>query len=214
MRDSAFKLGLAGRDILASRSPWMHEEEGRAQNMNLSYTLFDFNARGWADGDLPRLLERLSGEGFDGINVTFPFKQAAIAYLDDLSDDARKVGAVNTIAFRNGKFSGYNTDLTGFAQSVREGLGEIEGDRAVQIGAGGAGAATAHALLALGLGHLTIFDNDETRRQALCTNLGKLYGDRVRAGEDIVVATREAAGIINATPVGMAKYPGLPVPAA
>jgi shikimate dehydrogenase len=213
-QDTRFLTGLVGRDILASRSPWLHEQEADAQGVRLIYSLFDFTFREWIDDDLPRLLDAAERVGFAGVNVTFPFKQAVIAYLDDLSDGARRIGAVNTVSFAGGKRTGYNTDVTGFAESFTQGLPDVATDSAVQIGAGGAGSATAQALLESGITKLIIFDTDAARLNGLVTKLQSDFGhDRVGAGDDIGTAVKSADGIINATPIGMAKLPGLPLPA-
>ncbi len=211
----SFLTGLAGRDILASRSPWLHEQEADAQGIRLTYSLFDFTAREWGDDELPRLLEEAERIGFSGLNITFPFKQAVIAHLDSLSDGAARIGAVNTVAFTDGKRIGYNTDVTGFAESFRHGLPDVACDHVVQFGAGGAGSATAHALLESGVGQLTVFDTDQQRLNALVSKLQSDFGKgRAVAGEDLPACVASADGLVNATPMGMAKLPGLPLPAA
>ncbi|MFN3459173.1 MAG: shikimate dehydrogenase, partial [Novosphingobium sp.] len=155
------RSGLLGRSILASRSPELHEKEAQAQGLDLSYELFDFTARGWADSDLPAVLKRLVAEGFSGFNVTYPFKQAVVPLLDELDDTALAVGAVNTVSIHDGRLIGYNTDMAGFRDSVIEGLPDAEMDNVVQLGAGGAGAAVANALLSLGVGALQLVDVDQ-----------------------------------------------------
>lgn len=207
------KSGLIGRAILASRSPWLHEQEARAQGFELSYTLFDFDDRGWDDATLPDLLARLRDEGYAGANVTYPFKQAVIAHLDALADSAQAVGAVNTIAIRDGQLMGHNTDMIGFGESLRAGLPDAKLDRVLQLGAGGAGAAVANALMAAGVGRLELCDVDADRAQALAVTL------RQRFAADVVVRaagdhdTRAIDGIVNASPVGMQSQPGLPIAA-
>lgn len=214
VQDTRFLTGLVGRDILASRSPWLHEQEADAQGVRLTYTLFDFSDRGWGEEGLPKLLDAVERVGFAGVNVTFPFKQAVIAHLDDLSDGARRIGAVNTVSFAVGKRTGYNTDVTGFAESFAQGLPDVGTDCAVQIGAGGAGSATAQALLESGVKKLILFDTDTARRNDLVTKLQDDFGkNRVAVGEDIAGAAKAANGIVNATPIGMAKLPGMPLPA-
>jgi shikimate dehydrogenase len=213
-QESRFLTGLVGRDILASRSPWLHEQEGDAQNVRLSYILFDFSDRGWSEDDLPKLLDAVERVGFAGLNVTFPFKQAVIAYLDDLSDGAKRIGAVNTVSFAGGKRTGYNTDVTGFAESFTQGLPNAATDCAVQIGAGGAGSATAQALLESGVKKLILIDTDTARLTGLVAKLQSDFGqNRVAIGDDIVAAVKSADGIVNATPIGMGKLPGMPLPA-
>lgn len=207
--------GLVGRGILESRTPWMHEREADAQGLRLLYALFDFTDRGWADDDLPRLLDAAQRVGFAGLNVTFPFKQAVLAHLDSLSDGARAIGAVNTVAFRDGRRIGYNTDVTGFAEGFRAGLPGVPVERVLQVGCGGAGAATAHALLSMiGVEHLVLSDTDTARASALHGQLATTYGDaRVTLATDAVAAARDSEGIVNATPMGMAKFPGMPLSA-
>ena len=207
-------VGLIGRDIAASRSPWLHEGEARAQGLRLLYMLFDFAQRGWTEADLPRLLAALQMVGAAGCNVTYPYKQAVIGLLDELSPQARDVGAVNTIVLKDGRAVGHNTDVIGFADSLARGLCDRPYSSVVQVGAGGAGAATAHALMMHGVNHLQLFDIDNERASALAERLRAQYPSRrISIGGDLVVALAAADGMVNATPMGMAKMPGLPVPA-
>jgi shikimate dehydrogenase len=215
--DTGFLTGLVGRDIQASRSPWMHEREADAQGLRLVYSLYDFAARGWDETDLPRFLDAAALVGLDGVNVTHPYKQAVVPLLDGLSDGARRVGAVNTVKFEDGRRIGHNTDVTGFAESIDKGLPGVARARIVQMGAGGAGFATAHALLDLGVDELHIFDTDPARGAVLVAKLNAGFGargekPRAVAGQDVSATLARADGLVNATPVGMANYPGLPVP--
>lgn len=202
--------GLVGRAILASRSPWLHEQEARAQGLELTYELFDFTARGLDDSELPRLLRRLCDDDFRGVNVTFPFKQAVLGLLDELADCARSVGAVNTVAMRDGRLIGYNTDKTGFQDSLAQGLPDAALGHVLQLGAGGAGAAVAHALLALGAERLTLADADPDRAAELAARLGAVHGaGRVVVQDMAALATAGVDGIVNTTPMGMAAHPGM-----
>jgi shikimate dehydrogenase len=205
--------GLLGRGILESRTPWMHEQEADAQGLRMVYSLQDFTARGWSDEELPYVIDAAQRLGFSGLNITFPFKQAVLPLLDDLSDSARAIGAVNTVAFLDGQRIGHNTDVTGFASGFQTGLPDATMNRVLQIGCGGAGCATAHALLStLGAGHLALFDTDQARAQALHDQLADAYGaERVTIVADAAKAARDVDGILNATPVGMAKYPGMAI---
>jgi shikimate dehydrogenase len=205
--------GLIGRDILASRSPWLHEREADAQGVRLVYSLYDFAALGFDEADLPRMLDAAEALGFAGLNITHPYKQAIIAHLDDLSPAARKIGAVNTVAFAGGKRIGHNTDVSGFAESFRSGLPGVATNLVVQMGTGGAGSATAHALLETGVATLALFDQDAAKRAALADKLrGDFSTDRVSEPADLAEALGRADGIVNATPMGMARYPGSPIP--
>jgi shikimate dehydrogenase len=208
-----FLTGLIGTDICASRSPWLHEREADAQGVRLVYSLFDFTARGWDAADLPKLLAGAQIAGFSGLNVTHPFKQLVIAHLDGLSDVAQRIGAVNAVQFLDGKRIGHNTDVIGFTESMRAGLSGAELSHVVQVGAGGAGSATAHALLDLGVEHLVIFDKDDARMAPLVAKLSQDYGsNRVRAGADLAATLASVNGVVNATPLGMLNYPGSAVP--
>ena len=207
--------GLVGRGIVRSRSPWLHEQEGDAQGLRLAYSLFDFTDRGWGDDRLADMIAAAQLLGFAGLNITFPFKQAVIPLLDELSDGARAIGAVNTVAFRGGKRIGYNTDVTGFATSFKAGLPDVARGCVLQLGCGGAGSATAQALLAdIGAEHLVLYDTDQARAEALATQLAAQHGaGRVSVTSDAAGAAASADGIVNATPIGMAKFPGLPIAA-
>ena len=135
-----------------------------------------------------------------------------MAHLDELSPDARAVGAVNTVVFSNGRRVGYNTDWTGFFESFRRGLGDAGRARVVQFGAGGAGAAVAHALLTLDTGQLAIVDTDAARAKDLAGALCARFGaGRAMAAEHPADAVAAADGLVNTTPVGMAKFPGMVV---
>ena len=207
-----FRCGLIGRSITASRSPLLHEEEARAQGLALSYELFDFTERGLDDDALPALLAELRDAGFAGVNVTYPFKQAVIPLLDDLDESAELVGAVNTIAMRDGRLTGHNTDMRGFRDNVAENLPGVPMRAILQLGAGGAGSAVASALLSLGAERLEILDVDTARAEALAASLAARFGShRVTArapGDD---STAAVDGIVNATPIGMAAHPGMPL---
>lgn len=211
----AVRVGLLGREILASRSPWLHEQEARAQGFALTYELFDFSARGLRDEDLPAMLERVEREGFAGVNVTYPFKQRVLRLLTELSPGAERVGAVNTVRFTAGARTGHNTDVTGFAQAVRTGLARASLANVAQAGAGGGGSATAAALLGIGTRRLAIVDTDTARADGLVARLRTAFADRqIERADDWAEALRGADGIVNATPVGMAKQPGMAIPAA
>ncbi len=207
------RSGLIGRSILSSRSPWLHEQEAKAQGLELSYELFDFSERGLDDAALPGFLKRLAAEGYAGVNITYPFKQIVIPVLDFLSPSATLVGAVNTVEMRSGKLTGHNTDMEGFRESVKSGLGDIVGQHILQIGAGGAGAAVASALLDSGAATVRIADETASRAAALAQRLSAMFGAGRAVAEDLgQLSTKDVQGIVNATPVGMAAHPGLPLP--
>jgi shikimate dehydrogenase len=210
----AVLCGLIGSGIQASLTPAMHEREGAEQGLRYVYKLIDLTRLGLGAEALPELLAAAERMGFDGLNITHPCKQAVIPLLHDLSDDARALGAVNTVVLKDGRRVGHNTDWWGYAENFRRALPDVRKDRVVQMGAGGAGSAVAHALLTLGVGRLSIFDTDAARAEQVAADLAARFGaGRAVAGGDLADAVGEADGLVNTTPVGMAKYPGMPLPA-
>lgn len=204
--------GLIGRQIGASRSPWLHEREAEAQGLALTYTLFDFAATGADESQLGAQLDAVEAAGYSGVNITYPYKQAVIAHLNELSADAARVGAVNTVKFGDGRRVGYNTDVIGFAESMRAGLPHAVLGRVLQIGAGGGGAATGQALLELGVGTLIVCDRDEARAAALARKLRDNFGnERAIDVDDPLRVIADVDGIVNATPMGMAAAPQAPI---
>ena len=207
------RLGLIGSGIQASKSPVLHETEAAAQGIRCTYELIDLDQRGVGVDHLPSLLADAERQGFRGLNVTYPCKQAVIPLLDELGADAEAVGAVNTILFQDGRRKGYNTDAWGFAESFRREMQGASVATVTQIGAGGAGAATAFALLGLGAREVRIIDLDEGRASALAASLGLRFPDRkVLPMRSFAAALADAEGVVNATPVGMNKHPGSALP--
>jgi quinate/shikimate dehydrogenase (NAD+) len=211
-RPRSVLVGLIGSGIQASRTPAMHEREGAAQGVPYVYKIIDIDVLGLTAAALPELLTAACRFGFAGLNITHPCKQAVIPLLDDLSPDARALGAVNTVVFRDGRAVGHNTDWSGFAEAFRRTLADVARRRVVQFGAGGAGAAVAHALLTLGVDELSVVDTDRGRAERLAHDLcGRFGTGRALAADDTAQAVRAADGIVNTTPLGMAKYPGMPL---
>jgi shikimate dehydrogenase len=204
--------GLVGTGIQASRTPVMHELQGAAQGLRYVYKLIDLAALGLDPAVLPEVIEAARRFGFAGLNVTHPCKQSVIGHLDELTPDARALGAVNTVVFEKGRAVGHNTDWWGFSESFKRELPDVARRRVVQFGAGGAGAAVAHALLTSGVQEVAIVDTDRARAETLARDLSGRFGSgRAVADQDIPPAVAAADGIVNATPIGMAKYPGTPL---
>lgn len=207
-------LGLIGSGIQRSLTPAMQEQEAAHNGMRLHYQLIDLDLSGGSAEDLPLLLKAARMMGYAGLNITYPCKQAVIPHLDELSDEARAMGAVNTVVIRDGRLIGHNTDGSGWARGFTRALPDADLRCAVLLGAGGAGAAIAHAALRLGVQALRILDVDPARAQALAAELNRLHeGERACGWTDVAAALDGATGLIHATPTGMDKLPGLPLPA-
>ncbi|HUH41193.1 MAG TPA: shikimate dehydrogenase [Castellaniella sp.] len=208
----ALLLGLIGEGISESLSPTLYEDEASHHGILCIYQRIDLDELGLGPAHLPELLTAAERFGFAGLNITHPCKQAVMAHLHELSDEARAIGAVNTVVLRGGRRIGHNTDHYGFLQNMRENLGTRSVDYVVQLGAGGAGVAVADATLRLGAGTLHLFDQVEARAQALARTLQSRFPQaKVLAGGDLAQAMRQADGLVNATPVGMRKHPGTPL---
>jgi shikimate dehydrogenase len=210
-----YRTGLIGAGIGESLSPALHEAEARAHGLDLTYTLIDADLPG-APADLGRLLAGAEASGFAGLNITHPFKQRVLDLLDDLSPQARDIGAVNTVVFTGGRRVGYNTDAYGFAEAFRRGLPGADVRRVVQLGAGGAGAACAFAQLGAGTGHLTVVDPDAGRRGLLAEALSARFEiERIAVAppDELPGVLGTADGLVNASPVGMHADPRLPLAA-
>ena len=210
-----FRTGLLGAGIQLSSSPAMHTDEARALAIDYSYELFDLDLLPGGLGGFGRVIEQAERDGFAGLNVTFPVKQQVIPLLHELSPEARVLHAVNTIVFRDGRRFGHNTDWWGFAESFKRGLPAAPLGRVALIGAGGAGAAVAFAILQLGAQTLCIHDLDTTRAVQLAERMQAAFpGRALQATGDIAAVMAGVDGIIHATPMGMAKLPGMAVPEA
>lgn len=209
------KTGLIGADIQRSRTPALHMAEARAQGFVLDYQLIDLTPRGLGPEALPDLLAEAEASGFAGLNITHPCKQRVIPLLDELSPDAAALGAVNTVVLQGGRRIGHNTDWLGFREGFRRGLPDVATGTVLQLGAGGAGAAVAHACLAMQVGRLLIRDIDPARAAGLATDLNARAGrDFAAVAGDLAGVMAAADGVINTTPMGMDAHPGMALDAA
>ena len=201
--------GLIGTGIQKSLTPAMHEREGAAQGIPYIYKLIDLDTLGLPASALADLLIAAERMGFSGLNITYPCKQAVLPLLDDLSHEARELGAVNTVVLQGGRRIGHNTDWWGFAEAFKRDLADVAVGCVVLLGAGGAGCAVAHALLKLGVRELIVVDPDAQKASELAQSLQKRFGP----GRAIVGVAKDAMvradGLVNATPIGMAKHPGM-----
>ena len=192
----------------------MHMDEGQSLGMQISYELFDLDLMPGGAAHLPAVLDQAEQRGFTGLNVTYPSKQAVIPLLHELSPEARALHSVNTVLFRGGRRIGHNTDWWGFAESFRREMADVNPGRVVLVGAGGAGAAVGYAMLKSGTQELSVHDMDRSRAVALAERMSGLFEDRqVTVCDDVPAALATADGLVHATPTGMQKYPGIPVPA-
>lgn len=216
MEDSArpFLAGLLGAGISSSLTPALHMREAREQGLNYVYRVVDTADRELSDADLRDVLDAAQLMGYDGLNVTYPYKQRILGHLDALGPTAERLGAVNTVLFESGRRTGHNTDVTGFRLAMERHLSDVALASVVQLGAGGAGSAVADALLELGVDRLVVVDHEQTRAQMLAEALqARSPNERIVAGDHRTLASTlgDADGLVHCTPTGMAHHPGLPL---
>ena len=207
-------VGLIGANIQKSLSPALFEDACAAAGIHGHYHLMDMDRL--PGRSLEQLLHAARTAGFKGVNVTYPCKETVIPLLDELSPEARQIGAVNTVSIgADGRTTGYNTDRIGFRRAFAEQLGaeRVRGKAAVLVGAGGAGRAVAFALFDLGLRTLLVNDKNPEQAQSLVRTLVGAFGtDCARLETGTAAALAEVGGVVNATPVGMLGFPGNPFP--
>jgi shikimate dehydrogenase len=200
--------GLLGAPIAQSAAPAMHERAAEALDIRCHYQLIEVAGAGREQ--LKPLFEGVRRLGFAGINVTFPYKEAVVDLLDELSPDAARIGAVNTVVVRDSRLIGYNTDKTGFARAVSPLINASSHGAVAVIGAGGVGKAIAFALAGLGVSELRIFDSERAKAEHLAAQLEA--NGKVSVSDSVEEALRGVAGVVNGTPVGMLPSRGTPVP--
>jgi shikimate dehydrogenase len=203
-----FLTGLIGAPIAHSAAPAMHEEAAQDLGVRCHYHLIEVAGAGREK--LRALLDGVRQLGFAGVNVTYPYKEGVVDLLDELSPDAAAMRAVNTVVVRDGRLIGYNTDSSGFARAAAGLVAAPPQGNVALIGAGGVGKAIAFALVTLGVAGLRIFDTDRAKAE----NLAGLLPMRGRAVvvDSVEAAAADAAGLVNATPVGMLPSRENPVP--
>lgn len=210
-------IGLIGSEVSGSLSPLLHQREGDRHGLRNIFTTIDTAVVDIDSDNLGEAIAWCRRLGFRGLNITHPFKQEVVPHLDVLSDDARALGAVNTVVFEDGRSYGYNTDSSGFLRAFERDLPDVRRVHVLQLGAGGAGVAVAHAMLTLGTRTLTVIDVDEAKAVRLRDAMAAEFGsDRVILAQPdaLLPVLAHSEGLINATPVGMDQLPGSPVPAS
>ena len=212
---STLLLGLIGAGVQRSLAPALQEEEARHHGIRVHYQLIDLDGSSRGVEALPGLIEAARIMGFTGLNITYPCKQSVIPLLDSLSEEARSIGAVNTVIRAGDRLIGHNTDGWGWSWGFRRALPQADLGRVVLLGAGGAGSAIAYEVLRLGAAKLLILDADASRASALAERMNSIHeAGRASAIGDIAAAMQGATGLIHATPTGMDKLAGLPLPAS
>ena len=147
-------IGVIGKNIENSLSPLIHNLIILKYSLNFCYLPFQTT-----EADLSKAIQGIKALNIEGVNITFPYKEKVINFLDDLDESARRIGAVNTIVNNKGTLIGYNTDVIGFKRSLQEDEEFIiKKKKAVIFGAGGAARGVVYALLEEGIEEICIFN--------------------------------------------------------
>jgi shikimate dehydrogenase len=192
----------------------MHEAEAAEMGLDYEYRILDLIELGRPAGDVGAILTEARSAGFAAMNITHPCKQLVLDLVDELDTDAAHLGAVNLVVFDDDRLVGYNTDWMGYRDGLTAGLPEASFERVVQIGCGGAGAATAYALLSKGTERLDLSDVDDTRAEELAARMRAHFPTRTietLTREDLPRAIARASGVVHATPLGMLHLPGIAI---
>lgn len=204
------KLGLIGNSISKTQSKKLHELTGEIYNFDASYELIDLEEV--ENPNIHKELEKCLKQGFDGVNVTHPYKLDAFKCIDVMDGFPKGLTSVNTAVFKDEKIIADNTDYLGFIESYKKQFGNKNPGKVLMLGAGGVGVAIAFGLLKIGVKELVIEARHDHLFDALSKPLSAL-GMKVRKLEkSLVEEMKECDGLINATPVGMWKYPGCAFP--
>ncbi len=197
-------IGLIGHPIKHSYSPFIHNVAAQLKNIDYIYLPFDVVA-----DNLANALKGVVAFGFSGLNVTIPHKEKIIKYLDDLSEEAAMIGAVNTIVNEHGKLKGYNTDINGILESLTEFKDLIIGSKVCVIGAGGGARAVIYTLIRhFKPEQITIINRTIQRADTLHNYFSeKMRFDNLKTADlfppELIETFHSSKLIVNSTPVGM-----------
>lgn len=205
------KVGLLGHPLGHSASPAMHNAAYKDLGLGIEYIAFDVRLE-----ELKDAIESFRGSEFLGFNVTIPYKEMILPYLDEITGLAKIIGAVNTVANRDGRLIGYNTDGPGFIESLNEDAGfSVKSKNCAILGAGGAGKAIAVMLAENGAKAVNIFDVDGSRSEQLARYICRKFKTKAKhiESDDIAKSIKKADLLVNATPIGMSpKIEACPIP--
>jgi len=197
-------IGVIGKNIENSLSPLFHNQIILKHSLNFCYLPFQV-----AETDLGKAVQGIRALNMRGVNITFPYKEKVIEFLDEVEESARRIGAVNTIVNNKGILTGYNTDVIGFKKSLQDnGKFVIKEKKAVILGAGGAARAVVYALLEEGIEEIGIFNRTLEKAEKIKQDFSPFFpGSSIKIfsfGQDnIKDKIKEANLLVNATSLGM-----------
>lgn len=212
-KNNQLLIGIVGRDLRHTLSPLMHTTAYKKLNVDYKYGIFQVE---------PKMVQSLIGAlrsmNFRGANVTVPYKQAVMPFLDEITDEARIIGAVNTIVNVNNRLIGYNTDVYGIHQSLVKFTHTIKENNIVLFGAGGTARAAIYAVAKyFSPQQVTIVNRTESIAQSLAEEFGRIFPSTIfkhlSVNGTIKQEIDNAVLIINTTSLGMNPHShGTPIP--
>ena len=170
------KYGILAHPVKHSLSPVMFGAAFKEVGLDAEYRFYDVLER-----DLAKFMENVKHEPISGLSVSLPHKEDVLLYLDEIDENARKIGAVNCVVNRGGFLYGYNTDFIGSNKALVEVVGSLSGKRAVVIGAGGAARAVVYGLLKEGA-EVSIINRHKEKAVKLAKEFSKMFGVEVLSG--------------------------------
>jgi len=197
-------IGLIGKNIENSLSPLIHNQIILKNSLNFCYLPFQV-----AETNLGKAIQGIKALNIKGVNITFPYKEKAIKFIDEVEESAQRIGAVNTIVNNKGILTGYNTDVIGFKKSLQEdGKFATKGKRAVILGAGGSARAVAYALLEEGIEEVYIFNRTPEKAEKIKQDLSSFFPESsiyvfLLEEENLKNKIERAHLIVNTTSLGM-----------
>ncbi len=198
------KLALLGDPVAHSKSPAMQNAALAALGLEGGYELIRCPA-----GELAERLPRLAGEGFTGLNLTVPLKEEGFRLLKDLSAEAQRLEAVNTLRWVKGKWHGHNSDLEGFATAAAAHFGDMKGRQVLVLGAGGAARAVLAALADAKVAGIELWNRSRERADRLLESFAS-GGVELALSEDAEASWARADLVVQATSLGLHKEDALP----
>lgn len=190
------KYGILAYPAKHSLSPVMHNAAFKAAHIDAEYLIFEI-----PEEELKAFINKVRHEPISGFSVSLPYKEEMMNFVDEIDEDSKKIGAVNTILNKDGKLYGYNTDFIGSNKSLKEAVGELHGKKIVILGAGGVSRAICYGVLKEGA-EVFMFNRHEEKAFKIADDFKQIFGDRIHANRlDEMYKIDKADVFIQATSI-------------